>query len=110
MIRRPPRSTLFPYTTLFRSYQTVPFPSMVAGYSLALVTTRRRTVVAGLVLVPFVVGAIALFGHEKLSTAELPKNLAFVAAPLLLGSAVRERRATTEALVQRAEEAERGRE
>src|SRR3712207_8331550 len=24
MIRRPPRSTLFPYTTLFRSYQTVP--------------------------------------------------------------------------------------
>src|SRR2546430_11552892 len=23
MIRRPPRSTLFPYTTLFRSYQTV---------------------------------------------------------------------------------------
>src|SRR2546430_11351985 len=24
MIRRPPRSTLFPYTTLFRSYGTVP--------------------------------------------------------------------------------------
>src|SRR2546429_6370071 len=24
MIRRPPRSTLFPYTTLFRSTQTVP--------------------------------------------------------------------------------------
>src|SRR2546430_5257101 len=23
MIRRPPRSTLFPYTTLFRSYETV---------------------------------------------------------------------------------------
>src|SRR3712207_7981546 len=23
MIRRPPRSTLFPYTTLFRSYQTL---------------------------------------------------------------------------------------
>src|SRR2546422_7149488 len=25
MIRRPPRSTLFPYTTLFRSYQTIRF-------------------------------------------------------------------------------------
>src|SRR2546430_9710882 len=24
MIRRPPRSTLFPYTTLFRSWQTAP--------------------------------------------------------------------------------------
>src|SRR3712207_9539362 len=31
MIRRPPRSTLFPYTTLFRSYlskRPPPFPSM----------------------------------------------------------------------------------
>src|SRR2546426_12785904 len=26
MIRRPPRSTLFPYTTLFRSHQVVPLP------------------------------------------------------------------------------------
>src|SRR3712207_8295507 len=25
MIRRPPRSTLFPYTTLFRSFPTAPF-------------------------------------------------------------------------------------
>src|SRR6266511_5011956 len=34
MIRRPPRSTLFPYTTLFRSFQLVP-PSRV--------TNRRYT-------------------------------------------------------------------
>src|SRR3712207_8339810 len=27
MIRRPPRSTLFPYTTLFRSSELVPLPS-----------------------------------------------------------------------------------
>src|SRR5437899_6617694 len=27
MIRRPPRSTLFPYTTLFRSQASSPFPS-----------------------------------------------------------------------------------
>src|SRR3712207_7867219 len=31
MIRRPPRSTLFPYTTLFRSWQTVPPAAKVAG-------------------------------------------------------------------------------
>src|SRR5256885_11845381 len=28
MIRRPPRSTLFPYTTLFRSAMASPFPGM----------------------------------------------------------------------------------
>src|SRR5436189_2704234 len=27
MIRRPPRSTLFPYTTLFRSRKSIPFTS-----------------------------------------------------------------------------------
>src|SRR2546426_6730880 len=30
MIRRPPRSTLFPYTTLFRSIAGLPFVRMVA--------------------------------------------------------------------------------
>src|SRR2546426_11703874 len=35
MIRRPPRSTLFPYTTLFRSLATHP----MAGTLLALVST-----------------------------------------------------------------------
>src|SRR5258707_3248802 len=29
MIRRPPRSTLFPYTTLFRSHQELPFERLV---------------------------------------------------------------------------------
>src|SRR2546427_1881445 len=33
MIRRPPRSTLFPYTTLFRSYTTTPTgPGLVKAY------------------------------------------------------------------------------
>src|SRR2546430_5652736 len=31
MIRRPPRSTLFPYTTLFRSYEIVTMPSPSSG-------------------------------------------------------------------------------
>src|SRR2546430_8342303 len=34
MIRRPPRSTLFPYTTLFRSRQGVPFDEKAIGYLL----------------------------------------------------------------------------
>ena len=38
-------------------YQTVPFPSMVAGYSLALASSRRTTILAGLAVVPFVVAA-----------------------------------------------------
>src|SRR2546430_10295069 len=39
MIRRPPRSTLFPYTTLFRSHHQQPFPGRtraLAGHSLLL--------------------------------------------------------------------------
>src|SRR3712207_7393638 len=31
MIRRPPRSTLFPYTTLFRSDVEVPLPALTVG-------------------------------------------------------------------------------
>src|SRR3712207_9426612 len=43
MIRRPPRSTLFPYTTLFRSYRTavVESPRVLAG------KTARRTLLPG---------------------------------------------------------------
>src|SRR5438874_9361538 len=33
MIRRPPRSTLFPYTTLFRSYQLASPNSVYTGFS-----------------------------------------------------------------------------
>src|ERR1044072_2227619 len=36
MIRRPPRSTLFPYTTLFRSHLRRPTPGTILG-SLALI-------------------------------------------------------------------------
>src|SRR3989454_2087568 len=38
MIRRPPRSTLFPYTTLFRSASTKAFTSQIAA--LALLTLK----------------------------------------------------------------------
>src|SRR3712207_7092253 len=38
MIRRPPRSTLFPYTTLFRSYPT----GSPGGYAWSGVVTYRK--------------------------------------------------------------------
>src|SRR3712207_9499885 len=45
MIRRPPRSTLFPYTTLFRSGHAVPVPGYGAGAILRAVNDRTRLVV-----------------------------------------------------------------
>src|SRR2546430_16429503 len=42
MIRRPPRSTLFPYTTLFRSYQLV---HLTRGGRQARMSKRRGEVV-----------------------------------------------------------------
>src|SRR5256886_10775583 len=39
MIRRPPRSTLFPYTTLFRSYSPVPSNAAVPGLQIVAKAT-----------------------------------------------------------------------
>src|SRR5256885_5139627 len=46
MIRRPPRSTLFPYTTLFRSPQ-LPGPRHVDGLEVREVTVRPERVREG---------------------------------------------------------------
>src|SRR3712207_8460605 len=47
MIRRPPRSTLFPYTTLFRSQQQHPQFAAVAGVDQPRRVDQRDAVVAG---------------------------------------------------------------
>src|SRR2546426_2742764 len=49
MIRRPPRSTLFPYTTLFRSYR-IPWESAICtayplGYVVVLIRSRSPTMI-----------------------------------------------------------------
>src|SRR3712207_8357330 len=48
MIRRPPRSTLFPYTTLFRSHNRPlePLPHQVAALERALATNPVRLLFA----------------------------------------------------------------
>src|SRR5688572_30868418 len=43
MIRRPPRSTLFPYTTLFRSTSYVGWARLVAASGIAGITYLNRT-------------------------------------------------------------------
>src|SRR5437899_6434346 len=50
MIRRPPRSTLFPYTTLFRSPERVQFRYRLEGEDQAWhdASTRRRAYYTGL--------------------------------------------------------------
>src|SRR3712207_7558827 len=47
MIRRPPRSTLFPYTTLFRSALAEDLPGRGAAEVVALLVLERRVLDAG---------------------------------------------------------------
>src|SRR3712207_8624263 len=46
MIRRPPRSTLFPYTTLFRSYQMTPVEGSVQKLPVQHGVTKTASVIA----------------------------------------------------------------
>src|SRR2546425_8030933 len=72
MIRRPPRSTLFPYTTLFRSRYSTPSRSWpAAGVGIA-VSSRRKSVSSGFP-----------FGRSEEHTSEL-QSLAYLVCRLLL--------------------------
>src|SRR2546429_796449 len=79
MIRRPPRSTLFPYTTLFRSHAV-----------LALVVEARARGVAGRIAhghaaqgVVFLAAAQAACGRSEEHTSELQSRLHLVCRLLL---------------------------
>src|SRR3712207_8703544 len=61
MIRRPPRSTLFPYTTLFRSQaSSLVIWLTVAGAGLALIALRLRRRLG-----PGALGALVAGGRES---------------------------------------------
>src|SRR3712207_7226721 len=64
MIRRPPRSTLFPYTTLFRSHRGRHLDAVTGGDGLRRVVQRRDRVVveAG---VQLLAAALALVVEER---------------------------------------------
>src|SRR5256885_12791454 len=69
MIRRPPRSTLFPYTTLFRS-----------NFSLTILKSSSRTVTASpesgrITSVPFLWRTLSRRSEEHTSELQSPCNL-----------------------------------
>src|SRR2546426_7233628 len=66
MIRRPPRSTLFPYTTLFRSYRSSRNrPCLIASLRSRFVAAMRRTST----------GIVSLRSEEHTSELQSPCNL-----------------------------------
>ncbi|QIK67276.1 sensor histidine kinase [Nocardioides sp. HDW12B] len=101
---------LVPLQMVIPIHQTIPIPSMVAGYSYAVVADRRRAVLAASLVAPAVLANLAVASDHGLLSFETFKNLAFVFLPLALGAAAHDRRAYQEALVDRAETAERTRE
>src|SRR2546426_5849763 len=79
MIRRPPRSTLFPYTTLFRSASPADWsdqvvrttvPDSAASGTLALTTAGGRRLAATVHVLPHVVRS-----EEHTSELQSPCNL-----------------------------------
>src|SRR3712207_7771692 len=77
MIRRPPRSTLFPYTTLFRS--PAPRPPLVA------LGTRKR---------PGLDWAVAVFDPSCSAPIARPRATVVVAQGLLVGVVFEDRKST----------------
>src|SRR2546425_4909371 len=74
MIRRPPRSTLFPYTTLFRSHRTV--------YSLSPEEFRADTRKAREVIEQ--VGGVRVLGYRSEEHTSELQSLAYLVCRLLL--------------------------
>src|SRR2546426_8534115 len=71
MIRRPPRSTLFPYTTLFRSIHTLTNVGCAAAIAWICVRPPSISWVSGLELVPGTNGPLTqlmLGGRDRKST------------------------------------------
>src|SRR5256885_6695139 len=82
MIRRPPRSTLFPYTTLFRSGEDVPIrtiPDLLRGVEPEAVEMELGDPVAGVLDEElshrFSVVAVEVRSEEHTSELQSPCNL-----------------------------------
>src|SRR2546430_11029018 len=82
MIRRPPRSTLFPYTTLFRSRQDESWSDVVATLERGRGVEQRFTVREGLRLVEIAQLAQAQLRSEE-HTSELQSQSNLVCRLLL---------------------------
>src|SRR2546427_2300925 len=65
MIRRPPRSTLFPYTTLFRSRVLMPPP----------INNLVQRIIVAVIAIPLVVAIIWVRSEEHTSELQSQSNL-----------------------------------
>src|SRR2546429_2893563 len=94
MIRRPPRSTLFPYTTLFRSLQSLRNRANMA--KIVVVTSGKGGVGKTTTSASFASG-LALRGHKRSEehTSELQSRLHLVCR-LLLEKKKHDRRGVTD--------------
>src|SRR3712207_9345362 len=91
MIRRPPRSTLFPYTTLFRSTGEGTLYAVMLIPVNELVTKPEQRALAG---APCVTGAVE--EDNVFSSPRLPDRLAVDLSPLLSVAVVRSEEHTSE--------------
>src|SRR2546430_13139131 len=64
MIRRPPRSTLFPYTTLFRSYLTL----SIRPFELVIHRKTKHARKTGSQIIPDVVEHLRLRNRRRIQT------------------------------------------
>src|SRR2546422_4179770 len=83
MIRRPPRSTLFPYTTLFRSPQLGEALRAQVARDLGHVRARRELPVRGDAAVLRAAGTAGLVVRSEEHTSELQSRLHLVCRLLL---------------------------
>src|SRR5260370_15060832 len=91
MIRRPPRSTLFPYTTLFRSHPPEPIPELVGRWRAGtkIVATRRSDDAAALPAVKLLTSRLyyrlldGIGDRSEEHTSELQSHLNLVCRLLL---------------------------
>jgi len=83
MIRRPPRSTLFPYTTLFRSFTLIVYGQLILEQAELLDLDRDVVDEIFAVLVrDFSAGAVALHGKAASSPAQQGWALGAVRKPV----------------------------
>src|SRR3712207_8304588 len=69
MIRRPPRSTLFPYTTLFRSVAAVSFTFLLSTIMKSSMISMALSIVLAIVFNIFtIMGLLRRYAHYLFST------------------------------------------
>src|SRR3712207_8017539 len=80
MIRRPPRSTLFPYTTLFRSFsrrseRAIMGPMLETGFAGAIITALHRVIASMAAVFAVVLRALSYLTSVTLRSEEHTSEL-----------------------------------